>query len=83
MNLPSEKYAFCECRNHHLVGIVNDNKFYFTDVSELQLMFPLGHYEEWCQKWWMNNYKEAFELQNRYNIKKAEQSVNNLYKKQN
>ena len=28
-----EKYAFSECRNHHLVGIVDDQKFYFTDVS--------------------------------------------------
>ena len=28
---PLPKYAFCECRNHHLVGIVVDQKFYFTD----------------------------------------------------
>ena len=41
-------------------------------------MFPLGHYEEWCQKWWANNYKEAFELQTLYNIKKAEQAAKSL-----
>ena len=34
------KYAFCECRNHHLVGIVIDQKFFFTDVSQLRMMFP-------------------------------------------
>ena len=34
------RYAFCECRNHHLVGYVEDQKFYFTDISPLKMMFP-------------------------------------------
>lgn len=71
--LPTNKYAFCECRNNHIVGIIKDNRFYFTDVSELQLMFPQGHYEDWCEEFWQNNYKNAFALQNRLNLNQAEQ----------
>lgn len=37
---PLPKYAFCECRNHHVVGIIIDQRYYFTDVSPLQIMFP-------------------------------------------
>lgn len=62
VKLPSNKYAFCECRNNHIVGIIKDNRYYFTDVSELQLMFPQGHYEDWCDEFWNNNYKKAFEM---------------------
>ena len=44
---PPPKYAFAECRNHHLVGIVVDQRFYFTDVSPIRMMFPQAHYEDW------------------------------------
>lgn len=70
-----EKYAFCECRNHHLVGIVIDQKFHFTDVSQLRMMFPQGHYEDWSSQWWTPGYRDAFELQSKLNIKKAQEST--------
>ena len=57
------RFAFCECRNHHLVGIIQDQKYYFTDVSGLRMMFPQGHYEDWSSQFWSKGYKEAFELQ--------------------
>lgn len=72
---PFEKYAFCECRNHHLVGIVIDQKYHFTDVSQLRLMFPQGHYEDWSSQWWSPGYREAFELQSKLNIKRAQEST--------
>jgi len=36
-------------------------------------MFPQGHYEDWCNQFWDNNYQEAFELQNKLNLTRAEQ----------
>jgi hypothetical protein len=44
---PPPKYAFAECRNNHMVGIVVDQRFYFTDVSPIRMMFPQAHYEDW------------------------------------
>ena len=35
-----EKYALCECRNNHIIGLVIDNRFYLTDISQVELMFP-------------------------------------------
>mmetsp|Transcript_40654 Transcript_40654/g.53327 ORF Transcript_40654/g.53327 Transcript_40654/m.53327 type:complete len:127 (-) Transcript_40654:593-973(-) len=32
--------AFCECRKKHIVGIVRDQKYYLTEISQVQLMFP-------------------------------------------
>lgn len=56
------KYAFCECQNHHIVGFIQEEKFYFSDISELQIMFPNGFYQDWCEKYWVNGYSEAFAL---------------------
>ena len=55
------KYAFAECNNHHIVGYVEDDRFFLTDVSELKLMFPLGTYDDWCDKYWADQYRAAFE----------------------
>jgi hypothetical protein len=41
------RYAFCECRNHHMLGIIEDEMYYFTDISPLRIMFPQATYEEW------------------------------------
>ena len=71
---PLPKYAFCECRNHHLVGIIIDQRYYFTDVSMLRLMFPQGHYEDWSDQFWEPNYTQAFELQNKLNLKRAQET---------
>lgn len=47
------RFAFAECsKGHHIVGFVDDDKYYFSDISELKLMFPLGQYEEWRQDFW-------------------------------
>lgn len=35
-----EKYALCECRNNHIIGLIIDNRFYLTDISQVELMFP-------------------------------------------
>ena len=56
------KYAFASCRGDHLVGIIIDQKYYFTDVSQLKMMFPQGHYEDWSSQFWSPGYPEAFEL---------------------
>jgi len=45
-----------------MVGIVEDQKFYFTDISPIKMMFPQGQYHEWSDQWWGHNYFEAFEL---------------------
>ena len=74
------RFAFCECRNHHLVGIIQDQKYYFTDVSGLRMMFPQGHYEDWSSQFWSKGYKEAFELQSKLNIKRAQESNRHGYK---
>ena len=65
------KFAFAACRADHLVGIVVAQKFYFTDVSQLRMMFPQGHYEDWSAQFWSPGYTEAFELQSKLNIKRA------------
>lgn len=43
----NNRFAFAECRNHHMVGIVEEQRFYFTDVSPLKMMFPQRIYEDW------------------------------------
>ena len=43
IGLPKGKYAFSACLNKHIVGIVISGKHYFTDVSEIDVMFPGGH----------------------------------------
>lgn len=73
------KYAFCECRNHHMLGIVEDQKFFFTDVSPLRMMFPQGHYEDWSAQFWSPGYQEAFELQSKLNIKRAQENTRHGY----
>lgn len=65
------KYAFAECNNHHIVGYVEDDRFYLTDVSELKLMFPLGTYDDWCDKYWADQYRAAFEYQTKLNYSRA------------
>jgi hypothetical protein len=65
------KYAFCECQNHHIVGFIEEEKFYFSDISELKIMFPNGYYQDWCEKYWKNGYKEAFSLQSKLNMQRA------------
>jgi hypothetical protein len=54
------------------VGIVEDQRYFFTDVSNLRIMFPQQHYEEWSSQFWGPGYKKAFDLQNVLNVKKSE-----------
>ena len=70
-NKKNKRFAFCECKNHHIVGYVDDQRFYLTDISPLMIMFPQGNYEEWTSKWWSPGYKEAIEQQNIYNAQYA------------
>lgn len=57
------KYAFCSAaQSHYIVGFIIDEKFYFSDISELKIMFPNGYYQDWCEKYWVDGYKEAFAL---------------------
>lgn len=70
------KYAFCACRQNHLVGIVIDQMYYFTDVSPLRMMFPQGHYEDWSSQYWQPGYRDAFDLQNKLNLKRASETRN-------
>ena len=44
--------AFCECRKKHIVGIVKEQKYYLTDISQVVLMFPSGVYENWDARFW-------------------------------
>ena len=39
--------AFCECKNKHIIGIVRDSKFYLTQFSKVQLLFPNGQNGRW------------------------------------
>ena len=55
-----EEFAFCECRKHHIVGIVKGQKYYLTDISQVTLMFPSGVYENWDARFWQPNYVAAF-----------------------
>jgi hypothetical protein len=36
-------------------------------------MFPQGHYEDWSTQFWSAGYPEAFELQSKLNIKRAQE----------
>ena len=54
-------YAFCECRKKHIVGIVKDQKYYLTEISQVQLMFPCGVYDRW-EEHLEKGYKKAFTL---------------------
>lgn len=69
------KYAFCECTHHHIVGYIIDERFYLSDISEVKLMFPMAHYEEWCERFWLNDYKAATDLQTKLNYARASQSI--------
>jgi hypothetical protein len=62
------------------VGIIIDQKYYFTDVSPIRMMFPSGHYEDWCDQFWETGYKNAFELQNKLNVKRAQENARRNYK---
>ena len=33
-------FAFCECPKKHIIGVVRGMKYYLTDISPVQLMFP-------------------------------------------
>ena len=68
------RYAFAECRSHHMLGIIEDEKYYFTDISPLKIMFPQATYEEWSSKFWQPGYTEAMMLQNKLNLKRAQDS---------
>lgn len=62
-----------------MVGIIEDQKFFFTDVSPLRMMFPQGHYEDWSAQFWSPGYQEAFELQSKLNIKRAQENTRQGY----
>ena len=32
---PSTNYSFCECRKKHIVGIIKDQKYYLTEISQV------------------------------------------------
>ena len=58
---PSEQphdRAFAKCRNDHVLGLVVDKKFYVTDISQVKLVFPNCHYEDWDSRWWAKGYPE-------------------------
>jgi hypothetical protein len=59
---PNEKiyYAFCVCRNNHVVGIVKNQKYLITDISQVKLMFPACKYESWDERFWHSGYIAAF-----------------------
>ena len=38
-------------------------------------MFPQGTYDDWSSRWWSAGYREAFELQSKLNIKRAQEST--------
>ena len=71
---PLPRYAFSECRNHHLVGIIVDQLYYFTDISPIRIMFPQAHYEDWSDQFWEKGYLKAFELETKLNLKRAQES---------
>lgn len=60
-------FAFCECRKKHIVGIIRDQKYYLTEISQVQLMFPSGVYESW-EEHLEPGYKKAFSLQDKLNF---------------
>lgn len=38
-------------------------------------MFPMAHYEEWCERFWLNDYKAATDLQTKLNYARASQAI--------
>lgn len=60
------EHAFCECAKKHIVGIVIGQKYYLTEISQVQLMFPGGHYDRW-EEHLEPGYKKAFNLQDKLN----------------
>jgi hypothetical protein len=64
-------FAFCECRKKHIVGIIRDQKYYLTEISQVQLMFPSGVYESW-EEHLEPGYKKAFSLQDKLNFQRVE-----------
>ena len=63
--------AFCECRKKHIVGIVRDQKYYLTEISQVSLMFPCGVYERW-EEHLEPGYRRAFALQDKLNYQRVE-----------
>ena len=63
----AEDFGFCECRKGHIVGIMKNQRYYFTDISQVQLMFPGSVYEAWDSRFWQPKYKAAFQLQDQLN----------------
>lgn len=55
-------FAFAECRNKHIVGIIKGEKYFVTDISQVQLMFPGGVYENWDSRFWQKDYPVACDL---------------------
>ena len=69
-------FAFCECRKKHIVGIVKGQKFFVTDISQVQLMFPTGVYETWDSRFMEKGYVKAFQLQDKLNFQRASITAN-------
>ena len=59
----SRDFAFAKCRNEHILGVVVDRKYYITAVSQVRIMFPNSHYEEWHSRFWQPGYPEVVALQ--------------------
>ena len=53
-------FSFCECRKKHIVGIIKGQKYFITDISQVQLMFPTGVYESWDSRFVEKGYVKAF-----------------------
>lgn len=66
-----EDFAFCECRRGHIIGIIKEQKYYLTDISQVYLMFPNGVKEQWDSRLWQPKYKKAFELQDKLNYQRS------------
>lgn len=69
--LASQLFAFCECRKGHIVGIIKDQKYYLTDISQVLLMFPSSVYEAWDTRFWQPKYVQAFELEKKLNYQRV------------
>ncbi|CDW71563.1 nucleic acid helicase [Stylonychia lemnae] len=52
-------FAFSKCRQNHIVGIVKNQRFYMTDISPIQLLFPNSNYQTWDSRFWQKGYSEA------------------------
>ena len=72
-----------------MVGIIKDQKYYITDISQVKLMFPNGLYETWDDRFWQKDYLEAQKLKEKCLTARAKQcivlkqgltqKVNNIY----